>query len=645
MAGVAELGSPDRVTPSPPSRLRRLAHPVVLAGAVLVVASLGLRVPVLRAAYFVEDDFLFVGDAYEHDLTPDFLFRVHKGHLMPGGLLLTWVESRIAAYDWTLVAGVTLALQAVTAVLALRLLRTLFGDRPVILLPLAVLLFTPLTVPPMSWWSAALNGVPLQLAIVAAVTAQVRYARGDGVRYARAALGWAVFGMAFSTKGVFIPFLLFALTSAFLRPERRRAGWLRGMPREAWDHRRVWAWHVLVLAGYTALYLSRAHTAEGEGASMPRADLAVDIVAGLLGRTFPAGIVGGPLRFGPVPSTGGLFDPPAALVAAAWTALAALVLATVWWRRGAARAWAIVMLYLVFADAVPTVIARGSVPGVLQAEPRYVADAAVVFAVCLGLALAGPRDDAEPYRRGLPGRRLRVATAVLAGGAFLVMSVVSTEAFRRTLSGDEARAYLGNVRRALAAAPADTVIFSRPLPERLVLSWNGERRLSHRVLAPLADPALRARMRVPVPSESAKVFDDSGRLVPAAVDAEFARLPEPGEWCLATLDGAVYWPEPIIVGRPDAIAGLAYSAARPTTVTFEVSGHVQQIELRATADGLVHFPIPALGKGLLIRVDDPSAGVCLKGFAYGAAVPLGSPAGTGGRVAPDDAPAPRRTGG
>ena len=69
------------------------------------------------------------------------------------------------------------------------------------------------------------------------------------------------------------------------------------------------------------------------------------------------------------------------------------------------------------------------------------------------------------------------------------------------------------------------------------------------------------------------------------------------------------------------MAGLAYSAERPTSVAFEVAGHVQRADLRATRDGLVHVPLPAAGTGLLIRIDDPGAGVCLKGFAYGPAVP------------------------
>jgi hypothetical protein len=47
---------------------------------------------------------------------------------------------------------------------ALRLLRALFGERPAILIPLAVFLFCPLTMPALGEWSSGLESVPLQLA-------------------------------------------------------------------------------------------------------------------------------------------------------------------------------------------------------------------------------------------------------------------------------------------------------------------------------------------------------------------------------------------------------------------------------------------------------------------------------------------------
>ena len=97
----------------------------------------------------------------------------------------------------------------------LRVLRTLFGDRPAILIPLAVYLFCPLALAAVDWWSVAVQTLPLELSIFMAVDAHVRYLRGGRMRTAVAAAGWLLLGMATAQKGAVTPLLLFALTSAF----------------------------------------------------------------------------------------------------------------------------------------------------------------------------------------------------------------------------------------------------------------------------------------------------------------------------------------------------------------------------------------------------------------------------------------------
>ncbi len=629
---------------TPPRRWTGAAGPVTVTAVLLVVASLAVRIPVLASSFFIEDDFLFVGDAYEHALTFDFLFRVHKGHLMPGALALTWVLSRLSPYDWALVAGVTFALQAVVAVMLLRLLVRLFGTRPGILPPLALALFSPLTIPAFGWWSAAVNAVPLQLAMVMALAAQVRHVREGGAAHARRAFLWVLAGMAFSTKGVFVPFLLFALTTSHLRPSA--GSWVAVMLRELRAHWRPWGAYALLMGGYAALYLARRGTAPGEGAAVPAPGDAAELLGRLLGEVFPAGVAGGPLSWGPVLPNGGLADPAPTLVAAGWAVLAALIALTLLWRRRAARAWLILAGYLVAADGVPTAIARGTgLAQVVGSETRYVADAAIVLAVCLALALLPLRDEREPYRRPVPaGRGLTAAAALLTGG-YLAMSVASIQSYRDTLSGDRVRAYLEAVRASLTRVPDTAVIYSSPLPEDIVLPWNGDRRLSHHLLAPLARPALRARMRVPEPSEHALVFDDRGGLAPVEVKASMGVLPPEGRPCLPLLGDAIFFPDVVSFGGPGPIAGLAYTAERAGTGGYEMSGRRGELRFNATGSGgaLVRFPVTAVGKGLLIRLDDPQA-VCLKGFAYGdpvpgAATPTAEPSPSGSPGAPSGAPA------
>ncbi|MEZ0075038.1 hypothetical protein ABH927_004407 [Planotetraspora sp. GP83] len=617
-----------------PAWMSGMANPVMITAVLLIAGSLAVRIPVLLGSYFVEDDFLFMGDAYEHGLTFDFLFRVHKGHLMPGALGLTWVLARISAYNWLLVSSVTMAAQAAVSAVLLRLLVRLFGVRPGILLPLAIALFCPLTIPAFGWWSAALNAVPLQLGMVMALNAQVRHVRQGGRVHARRAFYWVLFAMAFSTKGVFVPFLLFAITTAYLRGWA--GNWTALMLREARTHWRLWGSYLLLMGGYAALYLARRSTAPGEGAVVPEPVDVVDLVNRMLGWTFPAGAVGGPLSWGPVPPTGGMAHPSAFLVVAAWTVLAAAVLVTLLWRRRAVRAWVVLAGYLLGVDAIPTAIARGTgLTQIVGAETRYVADAVIVLAICLALALLPLYGEAEPYRRPIPGGAGVPVVAGLLAGVYLAMSIVSVDAYRHTLSGDRFRAYLDAVRTSLAKAPDTAVIFSSPVPGDIVIPWNGNRRLSHHVLAPLARPVLRARMRAPDPSEHALVFDDKGRLVPVSVKPLFATLPPPGRTCFPLIAGAIYFPDVVSYGGVGPIGGLAYTAKRAGTATYEMSGQRGQLSFARTDGGLLQFPVTAVGKGLMIRLDDPSAPICLKGFAFGDPVPAAAPA-----PAPAASPAP-----
>ncbi|GAB2446490.1 hypothetical protein GCM10027187_10780 [Streptosporangium sandarakinum] len=621
-AGRPEAGRPEApaVRLTLPGWLARLRGPVSLGAAALIAVSLVLRVLVLRDSYFVEDDLLFVGNAYGEDFTLDYLTRVHKGHFMPGAIALTWVLSRAAPYDWALVSAVTLVAQALLGVLALRLLRTLFGGRPAILLPLALFLFCPLTFPAFAWWAAAINAIPLQLALVLALTAQVRFARGEGARYGRRALIWCVAGMAFSTKGVFAAFLLFALTTAYLRD--RETGWLRSMWRELRANRWLWATHAAVLAAYTLVYLDRMDTAPGEGAAAPKPGVAADLISLLLGRTFPSGAVGGPVSWTPTPA-GGLAAPSGFVVALSWAVLAVTVVATLVYRRRAHRAWLTLTGYLVFADAIPTVIARGSYLGLVGAETRYVADAALVLAVCLGCALLPVEGETGAYRRPLPERSSLALVAGLTAGAYLVLSVFSVEAYRATLNGQRVRAYLDTAAAELAAAPDTAVIYPAPVPPDIVLPVNGERRLTDRLLAPLARPVLRARMAHPEPTEDARVFNREGRLVRMNVAPGFFAARGPDERCMRTLLGAMSFPDAVSFGGRATVGGLSYSADRPASVTVEVGGERTVLSLRKTAMGLVQFPVHGIGRGMRIEMNDPEAPVCVIAVALGAPAPEG----------------------
>src|ERR1700735_4367154 len=175
---------------------------ITVAAVALIVVQLWWKAGLLSHFYFRQDDFQILDHALASRFSGTYLITIDGGHLMPGGLALAWVLARVSLYDWTLASLVILAMLAAASLALLRLLRTLFGSRPAILIPLTIYLFTPLTVPGLSFWATTLNWLPLQLAILMAADAHIRYVRTGRFRHAAVAAAWLALGMLFGEAGI-----------------------------------------------------------------------------------------------------------------------------------------------------------------------------------------------------------------------------------------------------------------------------------------------------------------------------------------------------------------------------------------------------------------------------------------------------------
>ncbi|OLT26740.1 hypothetical protein BJF83_03245 [Nocardiopsis sp. CNR-923] len=583
---------------------------VVLAAAVVIAVAAALRFLVLDASYFVEDDYLFFAAADTSDLTPEYLFELHKGHFMPGAMFLVYLQTAFWPFEWWVSAGAMLVLQTLSLVVFLRLLWELFGRRWALLVPLTVIALAPLTVPVLGWWAAALNAVPLQLATALALLWTVRYVRTGDQRAGWFAGGSVVFGMLFAVKGMFLPPLLLAVAVAYLY-----SGSLTTGLRRAWrTHRAFWGAMAGLFAGYTLLYLGRMRASDtGEGAGVPEGEPAFAMLRGLLTEVFPVGALGGPLEWGPLTPAGGLVDPDGWIVLGSWAVLAGIVLGSLWWRRRAWRAWALLLGYLLCADIVPTIIARGRFQDVAAADPRYVADAALVFALCLALAYlptreerdrvgGGPDAPPHPYRVR-PGRGARVS-AVLATVVYAGAAGYSTHAYADTLNGDRLQWYLDTVRNSMAAVPEEGGLYSRPVPPDVVLEWNGPRRLSSWALAPLAPPEVAERMRAPEQSDTAYVFNDAGYLVDARPgEGGYVFGPGTADECIETWGGGLSWPVRVYGGVQQVVT-LGYTAVEDTEAELLLGDAWLELDLPAAEGGANWYvPVAAPGERLTLHTD------------------------------------------
>ena len=506
--------------------------PVVAAAAVLIAAQLGLRAWAAAPGYFLLDDFVFVDRAVRGPLDLAGLLTDYNGHLMPGAFLLVDALTTLTPLSWPATVGLLLLGQLAVDVALLRLLLTLFGRRPAVLLALAVYLASAITLPAFLWWAAALNQLPLQLAVVLALTAHVRYLRSGRRQDAVAAAAAVVGGLLFSEKAVLALPLLAAVTLLWF-------GRGRGVARLADElrrHRFGWTLHGLIGAGFTAFYLL---TVPSPVRGLATAGEAAVLVGSAVRHSVLPGLVGGPWRWEDFPPTLALTDPPGWAQVLAAVAVAAVVAATMVRRRGAGRAWALLAV-TVIGSCLLLAVSRAQVigPYPLAREYRYFTETALVGALCLALAtlpvLGAPqvlRERPGPLAATLrrwtaaPGLRLGLGTAVvlaLAGG-----SVVSTAGYAHRWAANPARPFVETARAELAARPG-IVLYDAPVPDGVMWSELGEQALASRVLAAVPQPVFLADGRS---SPGLAILDAAGHVQFADVPATTAAPPGPEPGC------------------------------------------------------------------------------------------------------------------
>jgi hypothetical protein len=463
---------------------------VQLTGFLMVAGQVGWMGIFLSRAFFKEDDFTLYERALSNGMTWKYLMWVNGGHVTPVGLAITWVLVRIAPLSWPAAAAATLILLACADLALFRLLRTLFGDHPGILLALLAFLISPLNFPGLTWWSVASEVLPLEIAMFCALNAHVWYIRTGRFRHAAVAALWILIGVLSALKGAGVPFLLLAVTSAWLL----RGKWLTALQRTLRWHWRAWALYLAVLVGYAAVYLHQVSQARQPTAFSALGGFAV-FARRLIFSTFVPGVFGGPWVWftgapyrSSSPGQYGIANPPPGLVVIGLLVAAAIIVFTVARRRRSWRSWVIVLGWLIVIDAIPELIGRGAdLPAALLGqETRYVMDGLGVLVVCAALcflplvrptlsppeargAIARtPRERppasghaAAPRVASLPG------TGALAIGltvAIVVGSLMSYHNYVANTSAQQARSYFATARAALQAAPASTVILNFDAP-------------------------------------------------------------------------------------------------------------------------------------------------------------------------------------
>jgi hypothetical protein len=596
-------------------------HAVTFAALGLIAAQLAWKAAVLGHFFFWQDDFVFFDRAVHSGLTWHYLMKVQGGHLDPGPFALSWVLARISLYSWPLVSSVLLAIELAGCLALLRLLQTLFGNRPAILIPLTVYLLCPLTVPDLVWWSAGIEGLTLQLAIFMSLDTHIRYLRTRRPRYVITTAVWLLVGMLFFDKSVILPVLLFAITSAFFVGGH----WPRAAVGAVARYWRAWVVYGALSGGYAALLAVQLTTPGAVPTNQGPPHHVLSFMTSLLKDSFVPGTVGGPWQwFGN--GIEAFATPPTALIWLSFIIVATIIALSVLYRRYAWRAWAILAGWILLADMAPIIIGRTDLKNpaftaFLGLDTHYVADAVPVLVVCLGLAfwpILGQPDQRRSNSMRSSSAQARPMIIGLALGAFAISSVFSVQRYVTSTTSQPGRSYLATAREALAAVPRGTVVVDQlAAPSVMAAILLGPYGYQDQVLGNMAPGKIDWTRTPDGTIPHLKIFTLDGRLWPAGVVGIYSKPRPSGNQCWPARQGTITVP----------LRGVAAVRNGPWTLRMSyVSSITQQVfvyfgggrQPLTLKQGLDTAYLPVEGTGNTVVVQSASRGtLCVGNVAVG----------------------------
>lgn len=593
------------------------------AAITLILTELLIRAWAAWGGYFSLDDFTFARLAAEKGLGSDLLLTPYNSHFMPGAYLMVWAETTISPLDYRLVAGVALGGMAISYVLTWLLIRRLAGPRLVALVPLAIALCSPITLPATLWWAVSINQLAMLIAIPGALLAQLAYLRTGKARYGAIAVLTAALALPFYEKAVLVVPLVVVLT-IILQPQADLPDRFK-----AALHRFKYQWvaFVLLAAAYAGVYLTRPLD--------ERPESAVDL-GGLLGNaatnSVPSGLLGGPWSWKAIGAVDASANPPLALRIAAGVIILVVIALTVYRRPLAWQAWALFGGALLF-DVLVLAVGRLQLGSGAAMEYRYFTDLVPIAAVALSLALLGPPAWAAiwPQRTGIEwppvvgGTRLALANAdalVLPLVVALFLSgLVSTVKYGNRWHANPAQEYVANARESITAMGRSVDLYDGAVPEKVAWGVLNPTNFPSRLMAPL-DLPINADPEV---SDDLYVLDPSGKLAHATVTS--AKAPAgtvkncgyrvAGKQVPIFLDKELFnwwWYAELQYTAKETVSVVFNSAnTRGKKITFEKGEHTLWVKVTGPAGW--------------IRLDNApkSAGLCLSYVAIGVAAP-GEPA-------------------
>ena len=491
---------------------------VVQAALAMIAVQLAVRAWATYGSWFYGDDFAFISRMVNLGLSPTVAARPYAGHVMPGGMYLTWLTDVVAPFGFWVPATVLLAMQVLADAGIVVLLLRLFGPRPGILPPLALYLFCVISMPIAIWWAAGVNQLPMQVAWFWALACHVAYLQDGRVRHAVHAGLWLLAGLAFYEKTLLVVGGLALVTLCYFT-----SGTLAERVREVWRRYRAGTVLYAVLAGgYLAGYV-----VIGLNFSPARAnnDTLPQVVSNMVLHAWATAVAGGPLHWQYFHQAA--LPQPHLFVALASVALVVLTAREI--RRCRARSMRAWLLPAFFLGASILLVTAGRASFVgpqISLDYRYQGELAAVTAValaCAVLPIRGAVECAQPQPRTRSRlldhpRRVAALTAVVS----LLATVSSAQYALHWQSANNARGYLSQLLGDVRSGPAPVTLIDEGVPATIMWPIGYPLNLQSYLLHDFRDRT----SFVTVATDHLSMVDRRGRVEPVGVPV--ARRARPG---------------------------------------------------------------------------------------------------------------------
>jgi hypothetical protein len=594
-----------------PAALTRMPR-VALAAAALIVVALAVRAALAFGGYFYWDDLILIGKAgTEGLLSPSYLFDDHDGHVMPAAFLIAGVLTRLAPLDWTGPAISLVVLQLLASLALLRALYVILGWRRVLLIPLTFALFTPLGVPGFAWWAAALNSLPMLAALAWVCADAVLLVRTGNQRYALTGVLAYLGGLLFFEKAAVIPFVAFAVAALLCHVRGDRSALLT-----AWrGGLRLWVASLILTVAWVALYLAVVNQRRWSS------DLAM--TGDLLARSITHGIVpalaGGPWHWDRWAPASPWATPPPLAMALGWLVLIAVLALSLLRKHRIGPVWLTAAGYAV-ACQVPIYLMRSSKLTALELAQtlRYLPDLAVVLALLAAVALCAPNRPSGARWLDASPRRAVVTTGLAV--LFVASSGYSTATFLTSWRDNPTQGYLRNAQASLAAAQAYS---NAPLLEQEVDPLILQRVAYPENLASHMFALLRHRPEFATTTTQLRMFDSSGRLIPARVS--WIRTIKPGPMPHCGYFAQPDQPTRMMLDGPllpaDWTVELNYLANSDGSMTISLpEGPAVKVPVHPGLNR-VYARLPGAGDAILVRANTTALALCIASGPVGFLAP------------------------